>query len=149
MYYEINVAVKDAKPGWNGKPTYSHFFATTPRSITDENKLRQVIVILKEKFPEPEFQITAWNSRDYREKVDIDQYLAKEVLEREELKKDYYLFGNKGAVWSDKIHIAKTGVSNTLCGTPMLSSNYANNGHQAGCPECLSIYKKQIDGSNS
>jgi hypothetical protein len=56
-----------------------------------------------------------------------------------ELKTIYYLFGNKGAVWSNKVHIAQSGSPVTLCGTPMLSSNWASieGVKQAGCPECL------------
>lgn len=62
-----------------------------------------------------------------------------------ELKKEYYLFGNKGNVWSDNAHIAKSGDSTTLCGTPMLSTNHArlNNLEFAKCEECNKIYKKQ------
>ncbi len=56
-----------------------------------------------------------------------------------ELKSIYYLFGNKGAVWSNKVHIAQSGDAVTLCGTPMLSSNWASieGVKEAGCPKCL------------
>jgi hypothetical protein len=59
------------------------------------------------------------------------------------LEEGYYQFGNKGAVFSNKTHIAYKG-SETLCGTPMLSSNWAriDKHEEIGCPECLTIYGK-------
>lgn len=65
-----------------------------------------------------------------------------ENLKVSELKDGYYQFGNKGAVWSNETHIAKSGQSGTLCGTPMLSSNWARieNHTEIGCPKCLQIY---------
>lgn len=49
MYYEINVAL-------DGK----HFFATHPRSITDENQVVAVYEALRERFkPQDGFDITA------------------------------------------------------------------------------------------
>ena len=61
-----------------------------------------------------------------------------------ELKKNYYMFGNKGAVWSNKVHIAKSGDYGTLCGTPMLSNNWARieQVEHIGCPECLAKYNE-------
>lgn len=61
-----------------------------------------------------------------------------------DLKKDYYLFGNKGNVWNNTSHIASVGSATTLCGTPMLSSNWAKieNLEHIGCPSCLKIYEK-------
>jgi hypothetical protein len=52
---------------------------------------------------------------------------------------NYYIFGNKGAVWTNKAHAAKSGDTGTLCGTPMLSSNWAKieGVTEVGCPECL------------
>jgi hypothetical protein len=52
---------------------------------------------------------------------------------------NYYIFGNKGAVWTNQAHAAKTGEVGTLCGTPMLSSNWARieGITEVGCPECL------------
>jgi len=58
-----------------------------------------------------------------------------------DLKPGYYVFGNKGAMWSDKAHIAGRG-STTLCGTPMLSSNSCRD-MDPGCPECIDIYRKE------
>lgn len=62
-----------------------------------------------------------------------------------ELDINYYAFGNKGAVWSDEVHIAKNGSHSTLCGTPMLSRNWAriNEHPTVGCPKCLEIYNQQ------
>jgi hypothetical protein len=59
----------------------------------------------------------------------------------------YYQFGNKGAVWSNQTHIAENGMNETLCGTPMLSSNWAKiENHQTiGCEKCLKIYTTPTD----
>jgi hypothetical protein len=62
-----------------------------------------------------------------------------------DLKPGFHLFGNKGTVWEDKCHIAKDGFDpNTLCGTPMLSTNWAkyNKVEHIGCEECIKIYKE-------
>ena len=58
----------------------------------------------------------------------------------------FYLFGNKGAVWGKTTHIAGGNVrGTTLCGTPMLSSNHAafEGVQEAGCPECIEILEKE------
>lgn len=69
-----------------------------------------------------------------------------------ELKPDFYAFGNKGACWSNQVHISQTGVGKhtTLCGIPMLSQNAWANGHKTlpdnqeittiRCQECVKIY---------
>jgi hypothetical protein len=61
----------------------------------------------------------------------------------------HYLYGNKGCVWSKKAHIAESGFNNpgTLCGTPMLATNWvALEGIQEpGCPECIEIYNKKLN----
>ena len=43
MYYEINIA-KDGK----------HFFATAERSITSNKRLKETLIVFKEKFPKEE-----------------------------------------------------------------------------------------------
>ena len=55
------------------------------------------------------------------------------------LQPNYYIFGNKGTVWSNKAHAAKSGDAGTLCGTPMLSNNWARieGITEVGCEECL------------
>jgi len=60
-------------------------------------------------------------------------------MKTSELKPIYYAFGNKGAVWTNQVHIAQSGSPVTLCGTPMLSSNWASieGIKEIGCPECL------------
>ena len=63
-----------------------------------------------------------------------------------DLKNGYYIFGNKGNVWNDEAHIAKSDFSGrTLCGVPMLSSNWARieEVKTIGCPECLKRYNNQ------
>jgi hypothetical protein len=58
------------------------------------------------------------------------------------LKPNYYLFGGKGAVWSETTHIASNFSSTTLCGKPMLSSNHSEiqGIKKPGCKECISIH---------
>lgn len=67
-------------------------------------------------------------------------------MKTNELKPNFYMFGNKGAVWSNAAHIAQSGTfsGTTLCGTPMLSTNWARieNVENIGCPECLEAYNK-------
>lgn len=64
----------------------------------------------------------------------------------QDLKQGFYQFGNKGNVWSNQTHIASGGRSGTLCGTPMLSSNWASieEHPEIGCKECLAIYNELV-----
>ena len=63
-----------------------------------------------------------------------------------DLGKGYYAFGGKGDVWSDTAHIAKSGVYNTLCDRPMLSTNWVRiqEVKTIGCHECLKKYKQHL-----
>lgn len=63
-----------------------------------------------------------------------------------ELQNGYYLFGGKGDVWSNTAHIAKSDLSGrTLCGKPMLSTNWVRieGITDAGCPDCINKYVEQ------
>lgn len=68
-------------------------------------------------------------------------------MEKSKLKGNYDAYGNKGACWSNKVHITKTNSfsGTTLCGTPMLASNYARiwDEKEIGCPDCLRIYNEK------
>jgi hypothetical protein len=62
-----------------------------------------------------------------------------------DLKTGYYVFGNKGNVWNDTAHISKSDFSGrTLCGVPMLSSNWARieEVDTIGCSKCLERYNQ-------
>lgn len=64
-------------------------------------------------------------------------------MKTKDLKKGFHIWGNKGAVWSNKCHIAEDGFSSTtLCGIPMLSNNWAriDNIVEIGCEECIKLY---------
>lgn len=64
---------------------------------------------------------------------------------KKDLKPGFMAFGNKGAVWSDRVHITETGLRpTTLCGLPMLSHNYAEHWEHetVKCEKCLEEYKK-------
>lgn len=66
-------------------------------------------------------------------------------MEVSELKPGFHIFGNKGNVWGNTAHIAKSDMSGrTLCGTPMLSNNWARIEQvtHIGCEKCLAEYKK-------
>jgi hypothetical protein len=59
-------------------------------------------------------------------------------------KNRFYLFGNKGDVFAGTAHIAKSGLhSTTLCGKPMLSSNWVRieGVAEPGCSKCIEFYK--------
>lgn len=68
-------------------------------------------------------------------------------MDIKDLKNGYYAFGNKGAVWNNQVHIAKSGdgTYGTMCGTPMLSNNWARISEHPtiGCPDCLVKYHEQ------
>jgi len=62
----------------------------------------------------------------------------------------YFIFGNKGNVWSGTAHAYKSGFgpgTGNLCGTPALSSNHARNEgiEEVGCPECLAKLQEQAN----
>lgn len=64
----------------------------------------------------------------------------------ENLGTNYYIFGNKGNVWTDTAHAYKRG-KGTLCGTPALSHNHAKleGITEVGCPKCLErIHKENL-----
>lgn len=50
-YYEINIAKKIGE-------NYFHYFATAPRSINTEQKLNEILPVIEEKFPFPEYHVT-------------------------------------------------------------------------------------------
>ena len=55
----------------------------------------------------------------------------------------HMLYGNKGAVWTNSVHICETGFnSSTLCGVPMLATNWAAEMEieKPGCLKCRTIY---------
>lgn len=62
-------------------------------------------------------------------------------METSQLKDGYYIYGNKGNVWSDTAHIY--GDNGNLCGTPALSSNWAQmeDVKHIGCKVCLEKYR--------
>jgi len=69
------------------------------------------------------------------------------------LDETHHLFGGRGNVWSKTAHIAKTNTygtpeyGKTMCGKPMLSSNWVaiEGVKDVGCPECIKLYKKEQD----
>lgn len=66
-------------------------------------------------------------------------------MNKSELEPMYSIFGNKGAVWNNECHIAKSNQPSTLCGVPMLSSNWARieDVQEIGCKKCLEIYEQE------
>lgn len=70
-------------------------------------------------------------------------------MDIKKLKSDEYIFGNKGAVWSNEAHIGKSGyqtdgLTTTLCGTYMLSNNHAyyQGVKEIGCKKCLAKWNE-------
>jgi hypothetical protein len=68
--------------------------------------------------------------------------ISKETAE----KNGYYLFGGKGDVWSNSAHLSHGGIPTTLCGRPMLSTNWVriNEVQEVGCPECSRLFDLAI-----
>ena len=69
--------------------------------------------------------------------------ISKQIIKTEDLQPSYHIFGNKGNVWSDECHIHNAPLSGrTMCGTPMLSSNWARiEGMKTiGCQKCIEAY---------
>jgi hypothetical protein len=60
--------------------------------------------------------------------------------------KGYYLFGGKGDVWSNTAHLSKGGMVTTLCGRPMLSTNWVRIEavNEVGCAECACLFNEAI-----
>jgi hypothetical protein len=73
--------------------------------------------------------------------------LIMENMKVEQLKKGFSIFGNKGAVWTNNCHISQSGNYQTLCGRPMLSTNWATIAeiNEIGCIECQKKYKILIN----
>ena len=61
-------------------------------------------------------------------------------------KHGYYLFGGKGDVWSNTAHLSHGGMASTLCGRPMLSTNWVriNEINEVGCDECSRLFDLAI-----
>jgi hypothetical protein len=57
-------------------------------------------------------------------------------------KHGYYLFGGKGDVWSNTAHLSHGSMPTTLCGRPMLSTNWVriNEVQEVGCSECSRLF---------
>ena len=68
-------------------------------------------------------------------------------MKTNELSDSYYMYGNKGSVWANNAHIAKSGdgTHRTLCGIPMLASNWARIEElkEVNCPLCNEKYNEQ------
>jgi len=76
--------------------------------------------------------------------IEIKQDASKAKVLTSELKGEFSMFGNKGAVWSNQAHIAQADFSGrTLCGIPMLSHNHARieGVKEIGCKKCIAIYR--------
>src|SRR5437868_4763266 len=66
-------------------------------------------------------------------------------MKTNELQNGYAIFGNKGNVWNNNAHITDTTKTNgiTLCGVPMLSTNWARieEMEEINCVKCVQIYE--------
>ena len=68
-----------------------------------------------------------------------------------DLKSGYFVFGNKGNLYLNRGHISKSSEPRTLCGTPMLSSNWCGvkNYSSIGCEDCIEKYNYEISNQES
>lgn len=73
MYYQINVAIqsKPANQTWNGKPEFTHFFATAPQSCTDRESMLAVHRELSHAFPSPTYLIEVTHKVESGTVVDV------------------------------------------------------------------------------
>ncbi|BAJ51792.1 hypothetical protein CJ97_gp04 [Ralstonia phage RSB2] len=55
----INVAKRQPKPGWNGKPTYRHHCAVSVDHLSNLDDVHALIQQLRAAFPEGDYHITA------------------------------------------------------------------------------------------
>lgn len=62
-------------------------------------------------------------------------------METSQLKDGYYIYGNQGNIINDSAHIY--GDNGNLCGTPALSSNWAqlDGVTHIGCQKCIEKYR--------
>lgn len=66
MNYEINVSL-------NGR----HFFATHERSITNNWKLKEILTVFLDKFPQAEgYEITVYKEIAYSEHLNIEEIMS-------------------------------------------------------------------------
>jgi len=68
-------------------------------------------------------------------------------ISKEKAKKNgYCLFGGKGDVWSKTAHLSHGGMPTTLCGRPMLSTNWVgiNEVQEVRCSECSRLFDLAI-----
>lgn len=74
MYYEINVAKAQTA---NGKIIgYGHLFATAKRSCTSEQRVKQVLKEIVERFPEPWYEITVTYYEELGQGCNITELLT-------------------------------------------------------------------------
>ena len=77
--------------------------------------------------------------------VTTSKQLTTMNIKVKDLKPKFSMFGNKGTVWNKAAHIAAAGEPVTLCGTPMLSTNWAQieQLEEIGCQQCIAEYNKR------
>lgn len=68
MYYEINIAKR------NAKGEYAHYFATAERSITTIESAKEIYTELNNAFPEPEYNITVSKIEKIGYHIDVNTF---------------------------------------------------------------------------
>jgi len=68
MYYEINIAKR------NAKGEYHHYFATAKRSITTIEKAEEIYGELSKAFPEPEYNIMVSKFEKIGSLIDVNTF---------------------------------------------------------------------------
>ena len=95
MYYEINVSL-------NGK----HFFATAERSITNEQKLKEVYSALKEKFPyEDGYDMTVTRYETTGKHIDMNNVTRTLTKQQIHTKLNNYYKENYGELDTDEWYV--------------------------------------------
>jgi len=67
MYYEINIAKR------NAKGEYIHYFATAERSITTIERAKEIYTELSNAFPEPEYNISVSKIEKIGSYIDVNK----------------------------------------------------------------------------
>lgn len=71
QYFEINVAQRMAQPRNPQHVNHRHLFATHARSLRNYREAAEVWVLIKERFPAPEFRVEMSAQYEYGRQVGI------------------------------------------------------------------------------
>jgi hypothetical protein len=74
MYYEINVS-KNMNPKPGGEPSFRHYFATAPRSLTSQKETQKMLSHFQKLFPSPDYKISVSMNPEQSYHWDLEIFL--------------------------------------------------------------------------